>query len=442
VRVRVKFQDDLPFWVSFEISLGSRAALSLEVHIELVTRPTFIFVLYNHTASIAIWPDSERCEAAVATRSIAVKEGSRFRIIRDGDIDIEVEGKHLGGIEEFEGNVVERRLSLYLATDGKYVLSYSGAKYNKWGEILDSAQDVMHTLLDRNQFLGTVEKLLLEEVGKRDPAIRAISRIRAGTVPSNSAKQEIGDSNRMSQSEIMKVVNRYIGVSGGYLGDFSYRSHQEFYPEYCNLDINTYNYFGTTRERFIAILSEAEPRAQAAILKGVLERFPIVGGPATRTPELYGQIVEIARRIEAVAVVPIPTPAITSAVLERALADTETLIRTNGATSGVDRVHTALHVYMLAVCNEAKIAHQSDESTIAIFKLLREQHPKLKDLGPRSQDLVHVLRSISAIIDALNPVRNQASVAHPNEELLDTAEAMLVINVSRTILHYLNARLS
>jgi len=376
----------------------------------------------------------------VAIRAIGVREESRFRIIRNGDVDIEVEGKHLGGVEQFEDNVVERRLSLYLATDGKYVLSYSGAKYNRWGEVLNSPQDVMNALLDRNEFLGTLEKLLLEEARKRDPAIRGISRIRAGADQPNSALPDIADPNRMSSSEIMKVVNRYIGVTSGYLGDFTYRTHEEFYPEYCNLGINPSNYFGTTRERFIAILSEAEPRTQAAILKGVLERFPIIGGPATRTQELYDQIVEIVRRLEAVAPVPIPTPVITSAVLERALADAEALIRTNGATSGVDRVHTALHGYMLAVCDEAKINHASDQSMIAVFKLLREQHPKLRDLGPRSQDIVHVLRSIGAIIDALNPVRNQASVAHPNEDLLETAEAMLVINISRTILHYLNAK--
>ena len=31
----------------------------------------------------------------------------------------------------------------------------------------------------------------------------------------------------------MKIVNRYIGVTGGYLGDFSYRTDADFYPEHC-----------------------------------------------------------------------------------------------------------------------------------------------------------------------------------------------------------------
>lgn len=63
----------------------------------------------------------------------------------------------------------------------------------------------------------------------------------------------------LNNSEITKIVNRYIGVSDGYLGDFSYRTYEEFYQEYCNLDINPYRYQGTTRKRFIAILKSSPP---------------------------------------------------------------------------------------------------------------------------------------------------------------------------------------
>jgi len=51
------------------------------------------------------------------------------------------------------------------------------------------------------------------------------------------------------------------------------------------------------------------------------------------------------------------------------------------------------------------------------------------------------LNIFSAVVDALNPIRNRMSGAHPNEVLLDEPEAMLVINAIRTLLHYLNARI-
>ena len=76
----------------------------------------------------------------------------------------------------------------------------------------------------------------------------------------------------LTREEINKLVNRYIGVEGGYLGDFSYRTHHDFYLNF-DLDIDPYNYEGTTRERFIQILLEHSCDLQARILEGILNRF-------------------------------------------------------------------------------------------------------------------------------------------------------------------------
>jgi len=246
----------------------------------------------------------------------------------------------------------------------------------------------------------------------------------------------------LSKPEIAKVVNRYIGVDSGYLGDFSYRTHADFYLEYCDLDVDPYLYDGTTRQRFIEIISSQEPFNQAKILRGVLERFPVGEGPSTRTQELKEQIVHIAQRLEGASPVATPTPQISSELVSRALADAETLIQNNGATSGVDRIHTALHGYFHAVCENENIVFPQDANLTKLFKLMRQHHPKLQNLGPRAQDIEQVLRATSAILDALNPVRNRASVAHPNSDLLGQNEAMLVINATRTMLHYFDSKLS
>ena len=68
----------------------------------------------------------------------------------------------------------------------------------------------------------------------------------------------------------------------------------------------------------------------------------------------------------------------------RAIAGAETLIRNNGATSGVDRVHTALHGYLLAACREAGIAAGAGPTTVQLLKALVGGHPAFADLGPRS----------------------------------------------------------
>lgn len=248
----------------------------------------------------------------------------------------------------------------------------------------------------------------------------------------------------LSNPDIMKIVNRYIGVSGGYLGDFSYRSHSDFYPEYCDLDINPDQYEGTTRLKFIEVLKHAPPEAQAKIVRGVLERFPInaESKPSTRTQEVFDDLVEMAKRLENASPISAPDPKTTSTIVERAINDVETLLQSSGAISGVDRIHTALHGYLQAVCDREKIAYVKDDSMTKLFKLLRQSHPALQNLGSRSQDIERVFQSFASILDALNPIRNNASVAHPNNNLLEKDEAMLVINVARTLLHYLDAKFS
>ena len=42
---------------------------------------------------------------------------------------------------------------------------------------------------------------------------------------------------------------------------------------------------------------------------------------------------------------------------------------------------------------------------------------------------------------SLNTLRNQASIAHPNDNILEEAEAILAINSGRTLLNYLDSKL-
>jgi Abortive infection C-terminus len=132
---------------------------------------------------------------------------------------------------------------------------------------------------------------------------------------------------------------------------------------------------------------------------------------------------------------------VASAALDAALSDAEFLLRTVGAPRVVDRMHTALSYYLRAVSTESSIPLNKDASLTESFKVLREHHPALKLSNPRGNDIERILRSCAAILDALNPVRNLASAAHANEQLLSEPEALLVINVTRSLLAYFEARI-
>ena len=75
-----------------------------------------------------------------------------------------------------------------------------------------------------------------------------------------------------------------------------------------------------------------------------------------------------------------------------------------------------------------------------LFKAIRSTHPALADLGAGGEEIGRMLGAVATILDALNPVRNNASVAHPNSELIGEAEGVLVINTVRTLLNYFEAK--
>lgn len=81
----------------------------------------------------------------------------------------------------------------------------------------------------------------------------------------------------LKKSEIYRLVHEYIGVDyDWYMRDFSYQDYRDFYPYYCELEINVEDYgSGTIRETFMRILAEASPLVQAKILRGVFKKYPL-----------------------------------------------------------------------------------------------------------------------------------------------------------------------
>jgi hypothetical protein len=193
-------------------------------------------------------------------------------------------------------------------------------------------------------------------------------------------------------------------------------------------------YFCASLEQYVEFAEQCEdPQARSAY-RSIAQTITEVGP--------YIRFIAVALDTKA-GPVPVSNPslAITSDAVERALADCERLISSQGATSGVDRVHTAFHGYLRVVCKKAGITTPEYAGITQLFKALRDRHPAFVESGPRSNDLDRIIKSMATILDALNPLRNFATLAHPNDAVLEEAEAMLVINGTRTLLHYLNSKL-
>lgn len=139
--------------------------------------------------------------------------------------------------------------------------------------------------------------------------------------------------------------------------------------------------------------------------------------------------------------VPQPNPVTTSVVIERALKDSQKLLQSSGAASAVDRIHTALHGYMKTICLNANIPINDQASLMDLFRAIRSQHQAFNSINTAADEIKKLNGALSSIVDTINTLRNNASIAHPNEKILDEAEAILAINCVRTLFHYLDAKI-
>lgn len=172
---------------------------------------------------------------------------------------------------------------------------------------------------------------------------------------------------------IKKIVNRYIGVDLGYLGQpdkirFTIRNHEDFYPEYCNLFKNPNDYAGTTRERFIAIFLNSTPAEQAKIIRGVIERFPVEEEFKYRTEKLKAELLDEANKLEKITLVKSPQLVNSSEVVYEALDDAEALIKERKAVSSVDGVHTAFHGYLRGLCKSTNLIYEDGDNLVVLIK--------------------------------------------------------------------------
>lgn len=133
-----------------------------------------------------------------------------------------------------------------------------------------------------------------------------------------------------------------------------------------------------------------------------------------------------------------PTLAHASKNVFEALNEAELLIDQIGATSAYDRTHTALHGFLQTVCDKNQITYAPQASITALLPQVNNLiKSKVKDDG-RNDKVFAMLRSANAILDNINYLRNNNSMSHPTEELLNEDDARFAINLTRSIMAYID----
>ena len=124
-----------------------------------------------------------------------------------------------------------------------------------------------------------------------------------------------------------------------------------------------------------------------------------------------------------------------SRVLQECLRSAESDIQSGNHISAVDRLHTAFHAYLRSKCSERGIQLSGDESVTRLFRILRDS------IELRNDHVQRIVMSCSAVVDAVNTIRNHNSLSHPNEELLDIDDALFVTNIIKSVFSLINSKL-
>lgn len=172
------------------------------------------------------------------------------------------------------------------------------------------------------------------------------------------------------------------------------------------------------------------------------QKFPTYAERRAHIQKLRNRVEDELLNLSQSAAVDSPHPSFTSEVVRLSLDEASRQIRQGNPLSAVDRVHTAIHGHLRLLCLEVDISFAEDAAVTALMKSLRREHPNLKKTGTYGDEIGKVLNAMSSILNELNTIRNNASMAHPNENLLGKSEALLAVNAGRTLLSYLDAKLS
>jgi hypothetical protein len=258
---------------------------------------------------------------------------------------------------------------------------------------------------------------------------------------------------RLGGKEVNSVLG-YIGGTGGYLGNFTYASHAQFYPMFCGVDIDPNEYEGTTRHRFTRILCDSEPLIQSKILKGVIDKYPIEEfedrfneGYLTKQEyeqkkRIHDNILTWITVLNGLGLIEVKELVYNYKFVQETLDHCQTLISQHNCQSAVDRAHTALHGYLKETCKSAGLLIiESNPKIQEYWSKLKQEHPNfLIDHTQSHLPINQIVNAIGKLLENLNEIRNNKSFSHPNEELIGEEEAKLVINLFRSILQYIDSK--
>lgn len=249
-----------------------------------------------------------------------------------------------------------------------------------------------------------------------------------------------------------QAIEKLLGMSTGYVSDFSNRTFQLFIGDYFNIDIydEKYSDNGDSKaNRLRTLLQKESEYVVSNILEGLLEHQIALDAEDSNDmfssrlkvnhEPIYEQVRKTINRLKS------DTPVENIASIKPVENDSNfTLlaesvrksIETGNPIEALDRLHTYTMRYARTLCDKHALAYTKDEPLHSVFGKYKNM---LREKQLVTSEMTHkILGNATQILDKYNNVRNNESLAHDNE-LINDDEALLILNSVANLIKFVDA---
>jgi hypothetical protein len=235
------------------------------------------------------------------------------------------------------------------------------------------------------------------------------------------------------------LLEKLLGMSGGYVLNFTDRTFAEFFADTVGIDIEDtkYNRQGTSKAKRLRTFWSVEENH--IVGKALSEMLDMIETEDQATAALKAKCsVAIERLLKGVAVDDIGALDVESEerTFRLLAASVRRDIDDGNPEAALDRLHTYVVKYVRRVCKTRKI--DTDEKK-PLHALISEYTKAVKNDGSIESEISErILKSSIANFEAFNYVRNRHSLAHDND-LLSRAESLLIVNHIVSTIRFIEA---
>jgi len=245
-----------------------------------------------------------------------------------------------------------------------------------------------------------------------------------------------------------RKFEQLLGMSSGYVLDFSNRTFAEFITDSVGRDIYDARYdnaSGSKANRLRAFWIEENNHVVGRLMGEMIDYAVDRGLTKNDSPALLDACRKIVTRLQQDSPVS-EREALTALSIEK---DFEVVVKAvrdaidrNEPETALDRLHTFVIKYLRTLCQRRGVDVARDKPLHSLFG---EYVKRLRDGGHIESEMsARILKSSISVLEAFNDVRNSHSLAHDNP-VLNYDEALLICNhvaSSVRFLRNLEARIS